>query len=164
MLGQLAAVCVPAIVRAVRTPARDSNPSKIWTQQYQWLNHGESWLPVSLPRPLRRIANDYAGARSSPQEPTKSEQIRGVTNCLCSLGIPRRFANEPAGLQIVRCCYSKIGHETPHLPDPAEAPIVHPGAPAFYVAALCSFPTCGTAVATADLREAFSNASMSSNR
>jgi hypothetical protein len=41
----------------------------------------------------------------------------------------RRFANEPAELQIVRCRHFKIGYETPNLRDPAEAPHSPPGSP-----------------------------------
>ena len=76
----------------------------------------------------------------------------------------RRLANEPAGLQKVRCCCSKIVHETLHLRDPSEVPYSIWEPPRCYVAALCSFPTCGTAMATVGRMEAFSKASMSSTR
>jgi hypothetical protein len=68
----------------------------------------ERWFPVPLPPPLRRIANDYAGARSTPQGPTKSERMQVVTNCLWSLGTHavsgriRSFANsDPATPRLV---------------------------------------------------------------
>lgn len=50
------------------------------------------------------------------------------------------------------------------LRDPSETAMVHLGAPRRYVAALCSLPTCGTAMATGGLMEASSKAPMSSNR
>ena len=45
--------------------------------------------------PLRRIANNYVGTRSIPYVPTKTEQIRGVTNCLCSRGIHADLRTNP---------------------------------------------------------------------